>query len=94
MSSIFKIVRCQGDVKIERGMDDNDIKSKALEIGNAEDICTCESEEDGLKTLMDYKNSLSCFTSSSNRYANCTVYWLIRQEEEGEFEFIETAEWE
>lgn len=94
MSSIFKIIRCQGDIKVDRYMDDNDIKSKALEIGNAEDICTCESEESGLKTLMDYKNSLSCFTSSSNRYANCAVYWLIRQEEEGEFEFIETAEWE
>ena len=93
-SSCYRIIRCQGDVKIERGMDENDVKSKALEIGNAEDVCACDSEEDGLKTLASFKNSFSCFASSSNRYANCTVYWLIRQEEEGEFEFIETAEWE
>ena len=93
-SSCFKIIRCQGDVKIDRGMDENDVKSKALEIGNAEDVCICDSEENGLKNLMDYKNSLSCFTSSSNHYANCTVYWLVKQdEEEGEIEFIDCAEW-
>lgn len=92
--SSYRIVRCQGDVKIDRYMDENDIQSKALEIGNAEDVCTCESEEDGLKTLASFKNSLSCFTSSSNRYANCTVFWLVKQEEEEEFEFIDCAEWE
>ena len=94
MSISYRIIRCQGDVKVDRGMDEDDIKSKALECGNAEDVCTCESEEDGLKNLMDYKNSLSCFTSSSNRYANCIVFWLIKQEEDEEIEFIETAEWE
>ena len=95
MSSLFKVIRCQGDVKIERGMGDNDVQSKALEIGNAEDICICDSEEDGLKTLKSFKNSLSYFTSSSNRYANCIVFWLVKQEEEeGEIEFLETAEWE
>lgn len=94
MSSLFKIIRCQGDVKVERGMDENEVQSKALEIGNSEDVCTCDSEEDGLKTLKGFKNSLSYFTSSSNRYANCIVFWLVKQEdEEGEIEFIETAEW-
>lgn len=94
-SSCYRIIRCQGDVKVDRGMDDSDIKSKALEIGNNDDICTCDSEEDGLKTLMNFKNSLSYFTSSSNRYANCTVFWLVKQEEEEEeIEFIETSEWE
>ena len=93
MSSCYRIIRSQGDVKIERGMDDNDIKSKALGIGNADDVCACDSEEDGLKTLASFKNSLSCFTSSSNRYANCTVYWLVKQDEDGEIEFVETAEW-
>ena len=93
-SSCYRIIRCQGDVRIDRGMDEQDIKTKALDLGNAEDVCICDSEEDGLKTLASFKNSLSCFTSSSNRYANCTVYWLIRQAEEGEIEFIETAEWE
>ena len=94
-SSCYRIIRCQGDVKVDRGMDESDIKSKALEIGNAEDVCTCDSEEDGLKTLMNFKNSLSYFTSSANRYANCTVFWLVKQEEEeGEIEFIETSEWE
>ena len=96
MSSIFKIIRCQGDIIVDRCMDDNDIRSKALECGNAEDVCTCDSEEDGLKTLASFKNSFSCFASSSNRYANCTVYWLVKQEEEeeGEVEFIDCAEWE
>lgn len=93
MSSIVKIIRCQGDVKVDRGMDENDVQSKALECGNAEDVCTCDSEEDGLKTLVGFKNSLSYFNSSSNRYANCTVYWLVKQEEEGEIEFIECAGW-
>ena len=93
-SCCYRIIRCQGDVKIERGMDDNDIKSKALDIGNADDVCICDSEEDGFKTLMNFKNSLSFFNSCSNRYANCTVYWLIKQEEDGEIEFIETADWE
>ena len=94
MSSCYRIIRCQGDVKIERCMDEQNIKTKALDIGNAEDVCICDSEENGLKNLMDYKNSFSCFESSSNRYANCTVDWLIRQEEDGEFEFIETVELE
>ena len=92
---VYKVIRCQGDVKVERGMDENEVQSKALEIGNAEDVCTCDSEEDGLKTLMSFKNSLSYFTSSSTRYANCIVFWLTKQEEEeGEIEFIETADWE
>ena len=92
---VYKVVRCQGDVKIDRGMDEQETINKALEIGNAEDVCTCESEEDGLKTLQSFKNSLSYFTSSSTRYANCIVFWLVKQEEEeGEIEFIETADWE
>ena len=92
---VYKVVRCQGDVKVDRGMDEQEIKSKALEIGNAEDVCTCDSEEDSLETLKSFKNSLSYFTSSSNRYANCIVFWLTKQEEEeGESEFLETAEWE
>ena len=92
--SSYRIIRCQGDVKIERGMDENDIKSKALECGNADDVCACDSEENGLKTLASFKNSLSCFTSSSNHYVNFTVYWLVKQdEEEGEIEFIDCAEW-
>ena len=94
MSSCYRIIRSQGDVKIKRGMDDNDIKSKAVEIGNVDDVCACDSEEDGSKTLASFKNSLSCFTSSSSRYANCTVYWLVKQDEDGEIEFVETAEWE
>lgn len=93
-SSCYRIIRCQGDVKVERGMNESDIKSKALECGNNDDVCTCDSEEDGLRTLMSFKNSLSYFTSSSSRYANCTVFWLVKQEEEeGEIEFIETSEW-
>ena len=48
MSSCYRIIRSQGDVKIKRGMDDNDIKSKAVEIGNADDVCACDSEEDGV----------------------------------------------
>ena len=94
MCSSYRIIRCQGDVKVDRGMDENDVQSNALECGNAEDVCTCDSEEDGLKTLVGFKNSLSYFNSCSNRYANCIVYWLVKQEEEGEVEFIETAEWE
>ena len=95
MSSLFKIVRCQGDVKVERGMDENEVQSKALEIGNSEDICRCADLDDGKRKLMSFKNSLSYFTSSSNRYANCIVFWLTKQEEEeGEVEFIDCAEWE
>lgn len=94
-SSCYRIIRCQGDVKVERCMDENEVQSKALEIGNAEDVCICDSEEDGLKTLMNFKNSLSYFNSCSGRYANCIVFWLVKQdEEEGEFEFLETADWD
>lgn len=94
ISGVYKIIRCQCDVRIDRGMDESAIKSKALECGNADDVCACDSEENGFKTLASFKNSLSCFTSSSNRYANVTVYWLVKQEEDGEIEFIETADWE
>ena len=109
MENCYRIVKCQGDVNIERGMGDAEVMSDALNLGISDEVCTCDSEEDGLKTLTGFKNSFSYFTSCSNRYANATVYWLVKCSDEdgedddsphasgdvsGEFEFLETADWE
>ena len=99
----YRIVRYQGDISIERGMEEPEIRGKAMAIGNGEDIGEYDNQEDAMKDMRKLKNSLSYFTSNSTRCANAIVYWLVKEtiliDDEDcfgdkEIEFIDLAEWE
>lgn len=99
----YRIVRYQGDISIERGMGEPEIRGKAMAIGNGENIGEYDNQEDAMNAMRELRNSLSYFTSNSTRYANAVVYWLTKEtilvDDEDyfgdkEIEFIDLAEWE
>ena len=99
----YRIVRYQGDISIERGMEAPEIRGKALALGNGDSIGEYDNQEDAMNAMREMRNSLSYFTSNSTRYANAVVYWLVKEtiliDDEDyfgdkEIEFIDLAEWE
>ena len=99
----YRIVRYQGDVKIERGMEESEIRGKALGVGNGENIGEYDNQEEAMTVMRGLRNSLSYFLSNSTRYANAVVYWLVKEtilvDDEDcfgdkEIEYIDLAEWE
>ena len=75
----YMIVRCQGDISIERGMGEPEIRGKAMTIGNRENIGEYDNQEDAMNAMRGLRNSLSYFTSNSTRYANAVMYWLVKE---------------
>lgn len=99
----YRIVRYQGDISIEHGMGEPEIREKAMAIGNGENIGEYDNQEDAMNAMRELRNSLSYFTSNSSRYANAVAYWLTKEtilvDDEDyfgdkEIEFIDLADWE
>jgi hypothetical protein len=98
---IYAIVRCQGDLHADCTTEV--LRESALKIGNSDTIEAFSSLEVAEKYLKTCVSSFDFFSRAGIRYANATVFWLVKKivevdeygnEYEIDCEFLDAARWE
>lgn len=89
----YTIFRCQGDLRV-KGFSLEEIRQNALDMScDGDEIAKFLDLADAKEFLKTKKNSIDFFTSAGMRFANATLYWLVKNvveiDEDGDEEVVD-----